>query len=64
MVTPKANRTQGAILRVFWKLEIPGEHFVTSGENSEETMTTGPRDGFVKADNSLYANSLQTYKIL
>ena len=36
----------------------PVQHFVTKGENIEETMTTGPRDGFVIADNLLYTNSL------
>ena len=36
------------------------QHFVTTGENMK--LTTGPRDGFVIADNSLYTNSLKTYK--
>ena len=35
---------------------------ITTGENIEETMTTGPWNGFVIANNSLYTNSLQTYK--
>ena len=39
-------------------LGIPVQHFVTTGENIEETITTGPRDRFVKADNSLQSDPL------
>ena len=43
--------------------QTPAPYHNTSWQVRRNKMTTGPRDGFVKADNSyaLYTNSLQTY---